>query len=231
MEVKDILPMAMLILIAIVGVSIGVQVLSGVKNVTSIPTDVTNEQFIGIYDTAVAMEHKPFIANSVSVDNGAGVSLTAGTDFSTDNPAGTITIKAYPRSSNGETFTSLYDTNVSLAHTNINPSSDVVYNCSNPAQTFSDTTDYTLYATAGKIKVLSTGTMANNTQYCINYTYALVANGTTLYADYQYDSNNEIVTKGISGLSQFGNWWTILVTVIVAVIVVGLLTKLYNSRK
>ena len=70
-----------------------------------------------------------------------------------------------------ETFNSgEYDTWVQLAHTNIVNASETVTDLSG-STTYTRGTDYEMNYTAGQIKVLSTGSMSNWTDYLISYKY------------------------------------------------------------
>ena len=70
-----------------------------------------------------------------------------------------------------ETFNSgEYDTWVQLNHTNIVENSETVTDLTG-ATTYTRGTDYEMNYTAGQIKVLSTGSMSNNTNYLISYDY------------------------------------------------------------
>jgi len=70
-----------------------------------------------------------------------------------------------------ETFNSgEYDTWVQLNHTNIVEASETVTDLTG-ATTYTRDTDYEMNYTDGKIKVLSTGSMSNNTDYLISYDY------------------------------------------------------------
>lgn len=72
---------------------------------------------------------------------------------------------------NNETFTSFYDTPVQLIYTNLTPGTTVV---TDNGTTFTEGPgdDYTMDNEAGTITVLSTGAMANDTEYYIDYDYA-----------------------------------------------------------
>ena len=70
-----------------------------------------------------------------------------------------------------ETFNSSeYDTWVQLAHTNIVNASETVTDLSG-STTYTRGVDYEMNYTAGQIKVLSTGSMSNWTDYLISYKY------------------------------------------------------------
>ena len=70
-----------------------------------------------------------------------------------------------------ETFTSQYDTWVQLKHTNIDEGSETVTNTDGTV-TYTRGTDYEMDYANGKIKVLSSGSMADATDYYIDYTYS-----------------------------------------------------------
>ncbi|MHC1579466.1 MAG: hypothetical protein ACXQTZ_02270, partial [Candidatus Alkanophagales archaeon] len=59
---------------------------------------------------------------------------------------------------------------VQLNHTNIVENSETVTDLTG-ATTYTRGTDYEMNYTAGQIKVLSTGSMSNNTDYLISYDY------------------------------------------------------------
>jgi len=75
-----------------------------------------------------------------------------------------------------ETFNSSeYDTWVTLNHTHIKTNSEKVTNTTDEVA-FIQNTDYEMNFTDGKIKVLSTGNMLNNTSYHIDYDYNINSN-------------------------------------------------------
>jgi len=61
-----------------------------------------------------------------------------------------------------------YDTNYSLSHTQILQDSEVV---KQGGTTFTKGTDYVIYYTDGKIKILSTGSISNTSDVNISYKY------------------------------------------------------------
>ncbi len=69
-----------------------------------------------------------------------------------------------------ESFTSQYDTPVQLAHQKVIEGS-VVVTSTDGNTTYTEGTDYTIDYPAGAITVLSTGSMADNTEYYISYDY------------------------------------------------------------
>lgn len=71
-----------------------------------------------------------------------------------------------------ESFTSVFDTPVQLANTNI-VSGTAVVTSTDGLTTFTEGSDYTMDYINGKITVLSTGTMVNSTAYHISYDYML----------------------------------------------------------
>jgi hypothetical protein len=73
-----------------------------------------------------------------------------------------------------ESFTSAFDTPVSLANPNIVSGSEVVTS-SDGLTTYVNGTDYTMDYVGGKITVLSTGSMVDATSYLIDYNY-MIAN-------------------------------------------------------
>ena len=78
-----------------------------------------------------------------------------------------------------ETFnSSVYDTWVSLAHSGVQIDSQKVTNTTDEIA-FYNNTDYVMNYTDGKIKVLSTGNMTNQTDYHIDYNY--FSSGITFY--------------------------------------------------
>ena len=74
-----------------------------------------------------------------------------------------------------ETFTSSYDVAVALAHQNL-ISGTVVVTTTDNVTTYTEGTDYTIDYTNGTITVLSTGTMADATNYYIDYHYSGLSN-------------------------------------------------------
>ena len=86
---------------------------------------------------------------------------------------GLFKVEVYAGDSNSvpdESFTSVYDTPVTLAHQKIIAGS-VVVTTTDASTTYVEGTDYTIDYPAGTITVLSTGSMANNTEYYIDYNY------------------------------------------------------------
>ena len=69
-----------------------------------------------------------------------------------------------------ESFTSLHDVCVELAHTNL-VSGSVVVTSTNGVTTYTEDSDYEIDYTTGVIKVLSTGIMSTLTEYYVSYTY------------------------------------------------------------
>lgn len=70
-----------------------------------------------------------------------------------------------------EGFTSVFDTSVQLKHTNITPGTTVVTDNGN-TYTEGPANDYTMDNPNGTITILSTGTMADDTAYLIDYDFA-----------------------------------------------------------
>ncbi|WP_456486531.1 archaellin/type IV pilin N-terminal domain-containing protein [Candidatus Alkanophaga liquidiphilum] len=110
-----------------------------------------------------------------------------------------------------ETFTSLYDQWVQLAHTNIVEGSETVTDTSG-ATTYTSGTDYEMNYIAGQIKVLSGGNMSNNTDYYIDYEYIIGGSmeyepGNSAHFEFQFNDTTKDYFKfdGEGGWDSDGN--------------------------
>ena len=116
-----------------------------------------SETFIRVIDGLVASWH---------LDEGSG---TTAYDTSGNDNDGTLGPGS--GSVSNEKFTSNYDNWVQLKHTNIDEDSEIVTTL-DESVTYIRGIDYEMDYANGKIKVLSTGSMEDNTDYYIDYTYS-----------------------------------------------------------
>jgi hypothetical protein len=230
MELKNLLTISVLIVVTIIGVSLGSQILGQMASSTA-SYYVYSEDFIVDYDSPVSITNSGTIKADSDTVTCSSTALTRTTDYTFDIAVPTFTVITYPRTSTNETFVSNLDKNITLTGLVPYRNTAKVFYCNENATTFSNATDYTLYPN-GKLTVLSGGDMINNTHFCINYTYALTSDGATCSGAYQYGTeSNNLFAQGQSALGQWGNWWTILIVVAIAVIVIGLLMRLGQTHR
>ena len=167
---------------------------------------VSDESFISDYDSPVQLVHDDIVEESEVVTTTDGsTTFTRGTDYTMDYSAGTITVLSTGTMENGteyhidydyrqkhnvtnEAFTSDYDNPVQLAHDDIVEGSEVVRGV------FEEDADYSVDYWAGRITVLSSGTMLDGTEY---------------YIDYEYSESFSLVrTEETSPAESFFNQWT-----------------------
>jgi hypothetical protein len=222
MEIKDILPMVLLIGVAIIGISIMSQILGQVY--TSASDTASTTALTVAMGTSQLLGHTDIKAGSESFLCGA-ITLTDVTDYALTDSTGAVVFASYPRTKTMDNFTSLQDVNVTLSQTAPKLGSTFkVFNCTD-GTAFDNTTDYNAYLN-GKVNVLSTGTMANATQYCANYSYAQMQDGSSCTASYQFmNEGRSVLAKGVTSFSEFGNWFTIIVLLCVAMVVIPLIQR------
>jgi len=156
--------------------------ITGVEDVYS----TTNENHSADWYSPVTLDNGVADMGTFVLYDCANNSLiyTLNTDYGL-NGGNAFSTYSYPRNVTAENFTALFDTNVTLNQNIIANWNEVVYNCTNDSQTFDNSTDYNIFSD-GNIDVLSTGTMTNDTLYCIDYYYSLTADGQQVCADYDY---------------------------------------------
>jgi len=89
-----------------------------------------------------------------------------------------------------ETFTSVYDTAVSLANRAIQQYSETIADDADETTTYTRGTDYTMNYTTGAITVDSTGSMSDTTTYYANYLH--YTRSTPVKFCLEYDAENAI---------------------------------------
>lgn len=222
MEIKDILPAVIIIAAAIIGVSFIVQVLGVIQ--TNVETIGVSGESYTFSLTATSLTFDDIVASSETLTCGANA-LTRVTDYTISNSAGSITGLTYPRTTTGSNFTSSHDANVTLTEPRLKLDTLVVYNCTDDA-VWITTGNYTAYA-EGNITVLGTGDIADAEEICYNTTWAYATAGDTCSIDYTYNPDESgLAGQGATAMASFGNWWTILIVVLISVIVIGLVLKL-----
>lgn len=111
----------------------------------------------------------------------------------TINIGDTKTIELPTVSVTGELFTSAFGTPVPLAHQKLVSGTVVV---TDGTTTYTEGTDYTIDYPNGTITVLSTGNMADNTQYSIDYSYYIVGVAET---EYKISEDQVMLLKNFAG--------------------------------
>lgn len=227
MELKDILPAVILIAATVIATSFIASVLTVMG--ANIDAIATSESTTFSTASAVSLTQDDLVAASETLTCNAN-NLVRDTDYTISDSAGTYLGISYPNFADGLTtnFTTNNDEAVTLTKTpRAEIGTDVVYNCSDDTQIFDNVTDYTWDYNGGTITALGTGTMDNDTVVCYNVTFGYAITGDTCSIAYSYNPNEDtLISKGNEAMSSFGNWWTILVVVLISVIAIGIVMKL-----
>lgn len=168
---------------------------------------IINETFnSSAYDTWIELNHSNIISGTVVVTNTTDeIPYTLDFDYSMNYTDGEIKVLSTGNMSNytttitNESFAGLNTSYTQLNHTNITPSSEVVYNFTIAEFTNTDNSNYTMNYTDGTIILNTTGDMVNGTYY-INYTY-----NTNYHIDYNYTVSEVNTTTNPYGFYIFEN--------------------------
>lgn len=140
---------------------------NGVSNVFEVPIVTTLSPFNTDIPTSKAVQDA--ISSAIT---GLGSLVGDYTPTTTaDYPTVGTGLAAITNPVLNEQFTSIYDTPVQLAHTNLDSAQPITVKTSGATQIFTPGTDYTINNATGTITVLSTGLMVNGTVYYIDYNY------------------------------------------------------------
>jgi len=150
------------------------------------------EAFTSSYGVAVTLAH-PNIVSGSEIVSSSTATFVKGVDYTMDYINGKITALKVVAAISAESFTSVFDTPVSLAHANLDASVLAVVATVDQLTIFTAGTDYTIDYATGAITVLSTGTMLDATAYHIDYTYITgMLDATSYNVDYDYMDVNSI---------------------------------------
>ena len=225
--IEQILPYALMICIAIVGISIMASIISSVSD--NALTWSGTSTITANYGTAESLNHAYLTAlSSVTC---AGNTLVANTDYTSDLDAGTVTIQSYPNAVVLDNATLLNDTNVSFSAGNwADATAFVLINCTDNTTILAG--NYSFYSTNATVYVNSSvGGMLNNTEYCANYTYAMINDGGSCSVGYTYaGEGKQIAEQGLTAFGQFGSWWSVIIVIVIAVIIIGLVVRMTKGR-
>jgi hypothetical protein len=229
MELKDLAIIAMLFLVAGVGMGIGAEVVDtfATKDRTNILANVTNETWTASNVSASLAQQN--ISSFGTVTNASNVEVAPG-NYSVSLVPGTIALTENTRNNNSWAATGA-DFNLDYAGI---LSLQSVRNASN---TVVDATNYTITIATGVIK-LNGGSEHNGTTLNVSYTYNQF-NNTNLNVSYNYDTLVDNYTQAGSiannaslGLEEMASWFDTLALVLAAAIILGvLMTAFWFSRR
>ena len=183
-QMTGLVAMAIAILvIGVIGVSVVIPTMIDSINGATQYTTVNNESVTLTTNVNDSLANTDL--QTLEIKSADGLTTYGDTNYWEYLPEGKVALRIAPFTSTHVNFTSAYDTNVTFSSNIVLTTSINFFNCTNHTETWKATGNFTAYSN-GKVKVLSTGALADATEYCMDYSYSIIPSGTTLYAYYTY---------------------------------------------
>jgi hypothetical protein len=172
-----------ILVIGVIGVSVVIPTMIESIDGTVQYASVNNESVTLTTNVNDTLAHTDL--QTLAIKSQDGLTTYGDTNYWEYLPEGKVALRIAPFTSTHVNFTSNYDTNVTFSSDIVLTTSINFFNCTNHTQIWIATGNFTAYSN-GKINVLSTGALADATEYCMDYSYSIIPSGSTLYAYYTY---------------------------------------------
>lgn len=179
-----VMPLVVMMVAIIIGVSVALPTMIDSINGATQYTTVNNESVTLTTNTNSTLANTDL--QTLAIKSADGLTTWGDSNFNEYLTQGKINLAVSPFSATHVNFTGLNNTNVTFSSDIVNTTSVALFNCTNHAESWLGIGNWSVYSN-GKILLVATGLLENNTEYCLNYTYSIIPSGDTGYAYYTYE--------------------------------------------